>query len=182
MIPTTLKEELVILVDEADNETGLAGKMETHREGWLHRAFSVFIFSEDGKMLLQQRALDKYHCAGLWTNACCSHPFPDEAIKDAAVRRLKEEMGIQTGVEKIFDFVYRSQLDNGLIEHEFDHVFVGKYTGEIPFNPAEVMNTRYLALADLEERVAREPETFTPWFKLALPRVAAWWRKQHSVI
>lgn len=179
MIPTNLKEELVILVDEADNETGLAEKMKTHRQGWLHRAFSVFIFSEDGKMLLQQRAPDKYHCGGLWTNACCSHPFPGEAIEDAAVRRLKEEMGFQTEVEKVFDFVYRAELDNGLIEHEFDHVFVGKYDGEIPFNPTEVMNTRYLASGELEVLVAKEPELFTPWFKAALPRVLDWWRKQH---
>lgn len=171
-----MAEELLILVDELDHEIGLAAKMETHREGWLHRAFSVFIFSENGEMLLQQRAMDKYHSGGLWTNACCSHPLPGEEITAAATRRLKEEMGIETELQKVFDFIYRADMGNGLVEHEFDHVLIGQYEGDIPFNPVEVMNTRYLALEAVEEMVAREPETFTPWFRIALPRVAAWWR------
>ena len=106
-------------------------KMEAHKKGLLHRAFSVFIFNGKGEMLLQQRALNKYHSGGLWTNACCSHPMPGEKTEDAADRRLKEELGFETPLEKIFDFVYKAEFDNGLTEYEFDHVFAGEYEGEI---------------------------------------------------
>lgn len=176
-----MKEELIILVDEQDRETGLAGKMETHENGWLHRAFSVFLFTRDGEMLLQQRATDKYHSGGLWTNACCSHPLPGEDVDTAAARRLKEELGIETPLKKVFDFIYRAEFDNGLVEHEFDHVFTGYYSGEIPFNTEEVMDTDYLSLDEVEERVAASPEEFTPWFRIALPRVAEWWRRNHQL-
>src|SRR6185503_10093666 len=111
----------VILVDENDNEIGSCEKMEAHRQGWLHRAFSIFIFNSRGEMLLQQRALDKYHSPGLWTNACCSHPAPGENLAEAAGRRLEEELGFTTGLEKLFDFIYRADFENGLSEHEFDH-------------------------------------------------------------
>ena len=130
----------IILVDEQDNALGACEKLEAHRKGLLHRAFSVFIFNRKGEMLLQQRAMNKYHSGGLWTNACCSHPAFGEAISDAVQRRLQEELGFATHAEKLFDFVYRAEFDNGLIEHEFDHVFSGEYEGVIRCNPDEVMD------------------------------------------
>ncbi|MEI9946718.1 MAG: isopentenyl-diphosphate Delta-isomerase [Chitinophagaceae bacterium] len=133
-------EEQVIVVNEADEPIGVAGKMEAHRKGILHRAFSIFIFNSKGEMLLQQRALNKYHSGSLWTNACCSHPKPEEDTTVAAERRLKEEMGFDTPIEKVFDFVYRAEFENGLTEHEFDHVYAGEYNGEINFNKEEVMD------------------------------------------
>src|ERR1700712_4649445 len=113
----------VILVNELDEPTGKMEKMEAHRKALLHRAFSVFIFNAKGEMLLQRRSSHKYHSAGLWTNACCSHPFPGEDVKDAALRRLQEELGFTTPLEKAFDFIYKAAFDNGLTEYEFDHVF-----------------------------------------------------------
>ncbi|RYY16256.1 MAG: isopentenyl-diphosphate Delta-isomerase [Chitinophagaceae bacterium] len=174
-----IKEE-VILVDEQDQETGVAEKMEAHETGQLHRAFSVFIFNSRGEMLLQQRALDKYHSGGLWTNTCCSHPRPGEATGQAALRRLQEEMGFQVELEKVFDFLYKADFDNGLIEHEFDHVFVAEYEGAININPIEVMDYTYRPIADIEEAMAANPEQFTAWFRLALPRVKAWWNQRYK--
>ena len=170
--------ELIVLVDEQDRETGQAEKMDVHREGLLHRAFSIFIFTPQGEMLLQRRAMDKYHCGGLWTNACCSHPRPGEKVEEAAKRRLQEELGIDVGLQKIFHFIYRAEFENGLTEHEFDHVFIGEYAGDIPFNAAEVMDTRYLSTEALLPLVQQSPETFTPWFRIALPRVMEWRRQQ----
>ena len=129
----------VILVDQQDNPTGSCEKLEAHQKGLLHRAFSVFIFNKKGEMLLQQRAVNKYHSGGLWTNACCSHPAEGEDTIAAAHRRLLEEMGFDTPVEKVFDFVYKADFDNGLTEYEFDHVFVGEYSGAINFNKEEVI-------------------------------------------
>ena len=170
--------ELLVLVDEQDRETGQAEKMDVHREGLLHRAFSIFIFTPQGEMLLQRRAMDKYHCGGLWTNACCSHPRPGEKVEEAAKRRLQEELGIDVGLQKIFHFIYRAEFENGLTEHEFDHVFIGEYAGDVPFNAAEVMDTRYLSTNALLPLVQQSPETFTPWFRIALPRVMEWRRQQ----
>ena len=120
-------QEEVILVNERDEPTGTMEKMEAHRNAILHRAFSIFIFNAKGEMLLQQRAKNKYHSPGLWTNACCSHPRPGEEIKEAATRRLKEELGFVAELTKIFEFTYRHEFDNGLTEYEFDHVFTGTY-------------------------------------------------------
>jgi isopentenyl-diphosphate delta-isomerase len=133
-----MKEEKIILVNEQDEVTGSMEKMEAHRKGLLHRAFSIFIFNGKGEMLLQQRAFSKYHSAGLWTNACCSHPAPGEDIKDAVSRRLQEEMGFKTPLKKIFDFIYKAEFDNGLTEFEFDHVFAGEYEGPVKINTEEV--------------------------------------------
>jgi len=121
--------EQVILVNEQDEQVGIMEKMQAHREGKLHRAFSVFIFNNKREMLLQQRALNKYHSGGLWTNACCSHPKPNESTEAAAKRRLKEELGFETTLEKNFDFTYKADFENGLTEYEFDHVFSGVYNG-----------------------------------------------------
>jgi isopentenyl-diphosphate delta-isomerase len=128
----------VILVNESDEAIGAMEKMEAHRLGVLHRAFSVFIFNSNGHMLLQQRADTKYHSAGLWTNACCSHPAPGEEVKSAAERRLQEELGFKADIKRAFDFVYKASFNNGLTEHEYDHVFVGYYDGEIRPDQDEV--------------------------------------------
>ncbi|UYQ92440.1 isopentenyl-diphosphate Delta-isomerase [Chitinophaga horti] len=164
----------VILVDEHDEPTGIMEKLEAHEKGLLHRAFSVFVFNNEGHMLLQQRADGKYHSPGLWTNTCCSHPSPGESTMAAAHRRLKEEMGFDCGLEEAFHFTYRATFDNGLIEHEFDHVFIGHFNGEITPNPEEVGSYRYLPLADIRRWVADKPSEFTPWFKIALPEVEAY--------
>ncbi len=167
--------EQVILVDEQDNETGLMEKMEAHEKALLHRAFSVFIFNSKGEMLLQQRALSKYHSGGLWTNSCCSHPRPGEEVSAAAYRRLKEEMGFVTSLHKVFHFVYKASFTNCLTEHEFDHVFVGAYDGVIVPDAAEVENYAYHSLERLEELMDSFPQDFTEWFKIAYPKIKTWW-------
>lgn len=164
---------LVVLVNEQDEAIGTMEKMEAHRKPHLHRAFSIFLFDNKGRMLLQQRALKKYHSGGLWTNACCSHPYPGEAVEQAAARRLKEELGIETPLTRAFAFTYLAEFDNGLVEHEFDHVFTGTYAGHLEPNPDEVANYCYKSLDDLKEEVASHPHLFTPWFKIALPKLEA---------
>ena len=172
--------EQVILVDEQDVESGVMEKMEAHEKALLHRAFSVFIFNTKGEMLLQQRALTKYHSGGLWTNACCSHPRPNETTIDAANRRLQEELGFSTALHKIFDFTYKASFDNGLTEHEFDHVFAGKYEGEILFNKAEVKDITYQSLEEISQSLISHPHKYTAWFHLAFPKVVEWNRLHQS--
>ena len=161
----------VILVNQHDEQTGTMEKMEAHRKGILHRAFSIFIFNNKGEMLLQQRASDKYHNGDLWTNACCSHPNPGEEISTAAIRRLDEEMGFTTSLEKVFDFTYHATFDNGLTEHEFDHVFVGTYDGEIKINKGEVKDFCYRAMDEIKSSMQSHPQKFTAWFKIAFPKI-----------
>ena len=166
--------EEVILVDERDEPVGSMEKMEAHRKGILHRAFSIFIFNDRNEMLLQQRAISKYHSGGLWTNACCSHPRPAEETEDAALRRLHEELGFSTSITKIFDFTYNAAFDNGLTEHEFDHVYVGTYAGKIIPNPAEVQDYCYMKLDDVSSTILSHPHKYTAWFRIAFPKVASW--------
>jgi len=166
--------EEVILVNGLDEETGVMEKMLAHREGLLHRAFSIFIFNNKNEMLLQQRALNKYHSGGLWTNACCSHPRPGETTEAAAMRRLKEELGFETPIEKIFDFTYKASFDNGLTEHEFDHVFTGIYNGEINFDKTEVKDVCYRSIEEIESNLQTHPYKFTAWFALAFPLIKKW--------
>ena len=158
----------VILVDEFDQPIGEADKLAAHRQGLLHRAFSIFIFSNDEhpKLLLQKRADDKYHAGGLWTNTCCSHPAPNQTIEQAAHARLKFEMGIQADLHPVDKFTYRAEFENGLIEHEVDHVFIGFMDREttIPFNKNEASDYQWIALDALEEWYQDHPELFTPWF------------------
>jgi isopentenyl-diphosphate Delta-isomerase len=161
--------EQVILVDETDQPLGTMEKMEAHRRAVLHRAFSVFIFNSRGEMLLQQRAQEKYHSAGLWTNACCSHPRPGEDTRAAALRRLREELGFTTDLFKLFEFTYRTAYDNGLTEFEFDHVFVGTYDQEISPNQTEVSDYRYRSMPEIEAELNSAPETYSSWFQLAFP-------------
>lgn len=164
-------EHEIILVNDNDEQVGTGEKMDTHRKALLHRAFSVFIFNAEGQMLLQQRALEKYHSAGLWTNACCSHPRPGETTANAAVRRLNEELGFTTTVHKAFDFIYKAEFDNGLTENEFDHVFIGQYDGPVIPNPDEVMDYRYMPLKEIEADIKNHPEKYTAWIKIAFNKV-----------
>lgn len=173
-------EQQVILVNERDEEKGVAGKLQVHRAGWLHRAFSIFIFNDKGEMLLHQRALGKYHSGGLWTNACCSHPEPGEDTLAAAHRRLKEEMGFETTLEKAFDFIYKADVENGLTEHEFDHVFTGEYNGPIDFSTAEVMDYCFKSMEEVNQSLQQTPEKYTTWFRLAFPGIENWWNKKYE--
>ena len=163
--------DYVVLVDSKDQAVGTMEKLEAHRIGALHRAFSIFIFNQEGEMLLQKRALSKYHSPGLWTNACCSHPKPDELLIDAANRRLQEELNMVTDLSEVFDFTYHATFDNGLIEHEFDHVFFGQCSETPSFNLEEVMELKWIDWPSLLKWVADEPNQFTPWFRIALPLV-----------
>lgn len=172
-----ITDEKVILVNERDEQVGELGKMEAHEQALLHRAFSVFIFNAKNEMLLQRRAAGKYHSPGLWTNACCSHPRPGEDTADAATRRLREELGFTTRLEKIFDFVYRSEFDNGLTEYEFDHVYAGTYDQEIHPNPVEVDGYAYRELSAIRADLAADPGKYTTWFQLAFPMVRDWAEK-----
>jgi isopentenyl-diphosphate delta-isomerase len=156
--------------------------MEAHKQGLLHRAFSVFIFNSKGEMLMQQRALTKYHSAGLWTNACCSHPMPGEKTIDAAQRRLMEELGFEAPIEKIFDFTYKAEFDNGLTEHEFDHVFAGEYEGEIDANPDEVKDFSYKEISEIKNMLQEHPQKFTAWFHIAFPKIEQWWASRYQKI
>ena len=164
----------VILVNAQDESIGIMEKMEAHRKAVLHRAFSIFIFNSKGEMLLQQRALGKYHSAGLWTNTCCSHPIPGEDTLQAANRRLYEEMGFTTSLKKIFDFVYRCEFEHGLTEHEFDHVFVGIYDGKISPDPMEVKDYCFKNLDEIEATLLSHPQKYTAWFNIAFPKVQQW--------
>jgi len=163
-----MTEEQVILVDEHDNEIGLMEKMQVHREGRLHRAFSVFLFNYKGEVLLQQRAFDKYHCGGLWTNTCCSHPRKGESLQQAVNRRLQEELGISCETEEVHSFIYKADVGEGLIEHEYDHVFVGKFSGIPQPNTAEIADWKYVNLDFLREDIEANPQLYTPWFRIIL--------------
>jgi isopentenyl-diphosphate Delta-isomerase len=174
------EEPQVVLVNEADEVTGTTGKLEAHQRGLLHRAFSVFLFDRQGRMLLQQRAAGKYHGGGLWSNTCCSHPLPGEAVAAAARRRLREELGIDAPVHHVFAFTYRAEVENGLIEHEFDHVFAGTWEGAFKLNPEEVAACRYVTAAELEEELKAHPEHFTQWFRLIYDRVSQVWEEKGS--
>ena len=163
--------EKVILVDKNDRMLGLMEKQEAHIKGLLHRAFSIFIFNKENKLLLQKRALKKYHSGGLWTNTCCSHPRENEATIEAAHRRLYEEMGMECKLELKFNFIYKAQLDNKLYEHEFDHVFFG-FSNDLPkINKQEVDSYKYESLDFLTEDIVLSPKKYTEWFKICFQEV-----------
>lgn len=145
-------------------------KMEAHEKGILHRAFSVFVVNSGGELMMQQRAYHKYHSGGLWTNTCCSHPRDGESNEEAAHRRLMEEMGFDCEVRKMFDFVYRAELDKGMTEHEFDHLFIGYYDGIPQINPDEVNAWKWMTIEEVERDVAVNPTDYTEWFKIIFER------------
>ena len=159
-------EEQVILVDINDNKLGLMPKMEAHEKAVLHRAFSVFIFNDKGKLMLQQRAADKYHSPLLWTNTCCSHQRDGETNLEAGKRRLQEEMGFTTELKEVFWFVYKAPFDNGLTEHELDHVMVGKFNGEPKINREEVASYKWMTLEEVKVDMELNPDIYTEWFKI----------------
>ena len=157
---------MVILVDENDNPIGTMPKMEAHEKAMLHRACSVFILNANDEVLLQQRANDKYHSAGLWTNTYCSHPHPGEDTLGAARRRLKEEMGMEADLQFVFKFMYKAPFDNLLTEHEIDHVFIGK-TDELPvINPEEVASYKYMKPEEIKLDMEQNPQSYTVWFRI----------------
>ncbi len=162
--------EFVVLVDESDRELQLMEKMEAHEKGLLHRAFSVFVINNQNELMLQRRALDKYHSGGLWTNTCCSHPRDGEPVEAAAHRRMMEEMGFDCPMEKAFDFIYRAELDKGLIEHEFDHLFIGHFEGEPKINPVEVAEWKWMNIEELKDDLMHNPEKYTVWFRIIFDR------------
>lgn len=161
-------DEFVVLVDREDHSLGVKEKLKAHEGGDLHRAFSICLFNAQGHMLLQQRALSKYHSGGLWANTCCSHPRPEENLLDAAHRRLKEEMGVDCPLHPLFSFIYRAELDKGLIEHEFDHVFVGTLEENPQPNPTEVSQWIWVDSTQVVADIEAHPERYTAWFKILL--------------
>lgn len=160
--------EHVILVDEHDNEIGTMEKMEAHQKGLLHRAFSLLIFNAKGEMLLQQRATSKYHSGGLWTNTCCSHPLPGETIEQAGIRKLKQEMGFACDLTYSHKFIYKVQLDNDLIEHEWDYVLIGYFDGIPAINENEAQAWKFESIESIQIDAKQNPDQYTCWFKLIL--------------
>ena len=162
-----MSEDKVILVDKNDNQVGLMPKLEAHEKGVLHRAFSIFIFNSKYELLLQKRASSKYHSGGLWTNTCCSHPREGEDTLDAANRRLDEEMGIKTSLRKVYDFIYKAELDNQLTEHEFDHVFYGVCDNDPILNKDEAEDFKWVDMETLNNDIMKNEDNYTVWFKIA---------------
>ena len=162
---------MVILVDRNDRAIGLSGKLEAHRNALLHRAFSIFLFNSKGELLLQQRNPAKYHSGGLWTNTCCSHPLPGEDIHQAAARRLKQEMGLECGLDFLFKFRYRTPFENGLSEHEIDYIFTGTCDTLPVIDREEVAGYTYMAAPLIRTDIRENPEKYTVWFRLIWERV-----------
>lgn len=165
-----MNEEHVILVNENDEKIGLMPKLEAHEKALLHRAFSVFIFNSDNELMLQQRALHKYHSPGLWTNTCCSHQRDGESNLEAGKRRLQEEMGFTTDLKEVTSFIYKAPFDNGLTEHEYDHVMTGFYTKAPEINLDEVADWKWMKLEDVKVDIALNPDEYTAWFKIIFDR------------
>ena len=165
-----MKEEKVILVDREDNPIGTMPKMEAHEKAVLHRAFSVFILNKNGELMLQQRALHKYHSPALWANTCCSHQRVGEHNLEAGTRRLEEEMGFSVPLEELFSFIYKAPFDNGLTEHELDHVMIGYFDGTPRINPDEVASWKWMSLTAIANDMILHPETYTVWFKIIFKR------------
>ena len=159
-------KEHVILVDEQDNPIGLMEKIEAHEKALLHRAFSVFVFNEKNELMLQQRAAEKYHSPLLWTNTCCSHQREGESNIEAGKRRLQEEMGFSCELEELFSFIYKAPFDNGLTEHELDHVMIGRFNDEPIINPEEVASYKWMSLEEVKNDIENHPEKYTAWFKI----------------
>jgi isopentenyl-diphosphate Delta-isomerase len=167
--------EHVILVDDYDRQVGIGEKMQTHQDGRLHRAFSIFVFDSAGRLLLQKRSATKYHSANLWSNTCCGHPKPTESTLTAAHRRLQHELTIDCELHEQFTFRYRVELSNRLVENEFDHVLVGECNTEPLPNVAEVQDWRWISLSDLAKQLEQHPAEYTYWLRLAIAK----WQPEH---
>ncbi|MEM0106610.1 MAG: isopentenyl-diphosphate Delta-isomerase [Candidatus Micrarchaeaceae archaeon] len=163
--------EKVILVDDADNEIGTEEKIEAHKKALLHRALSICVFNDKGEMLIQKRNINKYHSGGLWANTCCSHPRPNEKTEDAAHRRLVEEMGFDCKLEEKMHFIYFAKLDHGLTEHELDHLFIGRYNGEVKPDPNEVEDYKWISLEELKKDMQGHGDKYTAWFKIIVKKL-----------
>ncbi|MCO4293136.1 isopentenyl-diphosphate Delta-isomerase [Solitalea sp. MAHUQ-68] len=161
----------LLLVDENDNVIGYGDKLSVHERGDLHRAFSIFVFNEKNELLIQQRALEKYHSGGLWTNTCCSHPVKGEDLEITLHKKLEQEMGFDCPLSFQYKFIYKAAFDNGLTEHELDHVFVGKYNGAVKPNPEEVADFKWVSIDWLRSDVQLYPENYTEWFKKIIPNL-----------
>jgi isopentenyl-diphosphate delta-isomerase len=166
-----MPEHTIILVDEHDRPVGEEEKMRTHELGLLHRAFSVWVFNAKGELMLQRRAPEKYHCGGMWTNTCCSHPFPNETTKGAAHRRLREEMGFDCELTEVLEFIYHIDFPNGLTEHEYLHVFIGHSDTDPILNPEEVSDFRWMSVEVLRKSIASDLEIYTYWSRLTLEKL-----------
>lgn len=164
--------EEIILVDTSDRQVGTGEKMDVHRQGRLHRAFSIYIFNSKGQLMLQKRHSAKYHSGGLWTNTCCSHPRNGEPLHDAAHRRLKDEMGFDCELREAFSFIYKVPLDKGLTEHEYLHVFIGQYDGEPAINPEEAEGWKWMDFSELQKDIKKNPQHYTKWFQLTIDKLA----------
>ena len=161
----------VILVDRNNKEIGTEEKIKTHKEGLLHRAFSIFVFNSKGELLLQQRSKNKYHSSGLWSNTVCSHPRVGESYDQAIHRRMKEEVGFDCELKKVSDFIYRAELENDLIENEHDTIFIGQYNGIIKPNPEEVMSYKWISLSNLKKDIKNHPSNYSSWLKVILNKI-----------
>jgi len=163
--------EQVVLVDHKGREIGTEEKLAAHQRGLLHRAFSIFVFNSQRELMIQRRAASKYHSGGLWSNTCCSHPRPEEDILEAAHRRLQEEMGFDCPLEEVFTFTYKTPVSHGLIEHEFDHVYIGYFDGTPQDSPDEISEWRWISPGGLKSDIGVHPELYTYWLKRSLDRV-----------
>jgi len=161
-------QQEVVLIDKYNKKIGVEEKIKAHKEGKLHRAFSIFIFNSQDKLLIQQRAKNKYHSGGLWSNTVCGHPKPNERTLQAAHRRLKEEMGFDCKLKKLFCFIYNIKLPNDLIENEYDCVFVGQFNRTPKPNPKEVANYKWISLTNLKKEIANNPNKYTAWLKIII--------------
>lgn len=175
-------QEYVTLVNQRDEVLGSMEKMEAHEKGALHRAFSIFIFNKEGRLLLQRRAQNKYHSPGLWTNTCCGHPRPGETSAKAALRRLFEEMGFTCELENQFNFTYEASVGIGLLEHELDHVYFGYYDGPVSVDPREASDTRWMRMNDLADDLRSSPDLYTKWLHVCWPRVLESFRLHQRTI
>ncbi len=167
----TTHEDQLILVDESDTEIGIMGKLETHEKGLLHRAFSIVVTNEKGELMLQKRTVTKYHSGGLWTNTCCGHPRDGEEVLHAAHRRLGEEMGFDCELRQATQFIYKVDLDKGLTEHEFLHVFIGKYQTVPVLNPEEADDWKWMSFENIEADIKENPDSYTFWFKILFSKI-----------
>ncbi|WP_026810176.1 isopentenyl-diphosphate Delta-isomerase [Arenibacter latericius] len=177
-----MEEEKVILVNESDEPIGTMPKMEAHEKALLHRAFSVFIMNDKGETMIQQRAAHKYHSPLIWANTCCSHQRVGESNTEAGKRRLMEEMGFQVPLKELFSFIYKAPFDNGLTEHEYDHVMIGKYNGEPNINPEEVADWKWMKPEDIKADIAANPDKYSAWFKIIFDKFYNHITKEMSVL